>query len=115
MFARLFACVPCVHVPACVAAAGAGPGFNLWFVCSFLAQTTWLAILYSPIVSLLSPMAPKVRGERRAAERADREAADRRVHQRLDDFETRLDGAESLGRNDTTNGSASKNPLNVSC
>ena len=45
-------------------------------------------------------MAPKVRaGERRAAERADREANDRRVRQRLDDFETRLDGAESLGRN----------------
>ena len=25
MVARLFACVPCVHVPACVAAAGDGP------------------------------------------------------------------------------------------
>ena len=27
--ARLFACVPCVHVHACVAAAGVGPGTNL--------------------------------------------------------------------------------------
>ena len=43
-------------------------------------------------------MAPKVRGERRAAERAEREAMERRVRQRLEDVEVRLDGAESLSR-----------------
>ena len=44
-------------------------------------------------------MAPKVRGERRAAERAEREAMDRRVRQRLEDVEVRLEGAESMSRN----------------
>ena len=44
-------------------------------------------------------MAPKVRGERRAAERADREAAERRVRQRLDEVEQRIDEAEAMHRN----------------
>ena len=79
---------------------GLGPVLIYWLVCSALAQTTWLDSLCFSLASLFLPMAPKVRaGERRAAERADREASDRRVRQRLDDFETRLDGAESLGRN----------------
>ena len=43
-------------------------------------------------------MAPKVRGERRAAERAERETSERRVRQRLEEAETRLDGAESMSR-----------------
>ena len=43
-------------------------------------------------------MAPK-RGERRAAERADREAMDRRVRQRLDEVEQRIDEAEATHRN----------------
>ena len=43
-------------------------------------------------------MAPK-RGERRAAERADREATDRRVRQRLDDVEQRIEEAEAMNRN----------------
>ena len=79
---------------------GLGPVLIYWFVCSALAQTTWLDSLCFSLASLFLPMAPKVRaGERRAAERADREANDRRVRQRLDEFETSLDGAESLGRN----------------
>ena len=43
-------------------------------------------------------MAPK-RGERRAAERADREAADRRVRQRLEEVEQRIEEAEAMHRN----------------
>ena len=52
-----------------------------------------------PLLCCIVSMAPKVRGERRAAERADREAAERRVRQRLDEVELRIDEAEAMHRN----------------
>ena len=100
---RPYARLPVYHACTCLLVLrlrGLGPVLLPWLVCSALAQTTWLVSLCFSLASLFLPMAPKVRaGERRAAERADREANERRVRQRLDDFETRLDGAESLGRN----------------
>ena len=95
--ARVPACVPCVHACAVFALAGMAPYLRAAGLDVLLKPCLLCSTLQ--ILALVVPMAPKVRGERRAAERADREAAERRVRQRLEDVEARLDGAESLGRN----------------
>ena len=78
---------------------GVGPLLVPLSVCSFLGSDNLvdLPLLLHCFVSV--PMAPKVRGERRAAERAGREAAERRVRQRLDEVELRIDEAEAMHRN----------------
>ena len=93
------ACAPRVHAPAGVATAGVGP-FLFFLVCSsFGSDLLRVVQLLSPSFVVFVTMAPKVRGERRAAERADREAAERRVRQRLDDVEQRIEEAEAMHRN----------------
>ena len=65
-----------------------------------------LAASLSPIIFLLSAFPPVTmaeqeaprRGVRRAAAKADRAAEERRVRQRLEDIETRVDRNEMVGR-----------------
>ena len=74
MLARL--CATCARARWCCDCGG-WPPYCFFSVCSSFGSDTLLVVqLLSPSFVVLSPMAPKVRGERRAAERADREAAE---------------------------------------
>ena len=73
----------------------------LLLLSSCLFVRYWLCCAHVPASVChmrVTVQAPKIRGERRAAERAEREASERRVRQRLEEVEIRLDGDESLSR-----------------
>ena len=68
--------------------------FLVWLQLLWLRQLVGVVFAFPPCCCPAS-MASKVRGERRAAERAEREAMDRRVRQRLDEVEVRIEKAGS--------------------
>ena len=76
--------------------------FSICFSCSLGSRVccklpTGIRFGFSPPKTMADQEVPR-RGVRRAAAKADREAEGRRVRQRLDEMETRLDWSESVGR-----------------
>ena len=97
---------------------GEGVGFSCQPLCfsqlgrnSLPQETFWYPFLSSS-ATMADNEAPR-RGVKRAAAKADREAEGRRVRQRLDEMETRLEWSESMGRSHEQRVSFQESPQRI--